>query len=88
MSQVPSWRRPLAAPAIAVGLVALAIGMLVVRDGSVPAWERRTFRAINDLPEVLYRPLWPFQQLGALAVGPIVAIVAAILRRFGWQSPC
>jgi membrane-associated phospholipid phosphatase len=82
MSQIPPWRRPLAAPAIAVGLVVLAIGMVVVRDGSVPGWERSIFRAVNDLPDVLYRPLWPFQQLGALAVGPVVAIVAAILRRF------
>lgn len=82
MSQVAPWRRPLAAPAIVMGLVVLAIGMVVVRNGNVPAWERSTFRAINDLPQALYRPLWPFQQLGALAVGPIVAIVAAILRRF------
>jgi undecaprenyl-diphosphatase len=72
----------LAAPAIAVGVAVLAIGMVVVRDGRVPGWERSIFRAINDLPEFLYRPLWPFQQLGALAVGPVVAIVAAILRRF------
>jgi undecaprenyl-diphosphatase len=82
MSQVAPWRRPLAAPAIGVGLLVLAIGMVVVRNGNVPAWERSTFRAINDLPQALYRPLWPFQQLGALAVGPIVAVVAAILRRF------
>jgi len=82
MSEVAPWRRPLAAPAVVVGLVVLAIGMVVVRNGNVPAWERSTFRTINDLPQALYRPLWPFQQLGALAVGPIVAIVAAVLRRF------
>jgi membrane-associated phospholipid phosphatase len=82
MSHVAPWRRPLAAPAIAFGVVVLAIGMVVVRNGNVPAWERSIFHAINDLPNVLYRPLWPFQQLGALAVGPVVAIVAAILRRF------
>jgi membrane-associated phospholipid phosphatase len=82
MSPVALWRRPLGAPAIAAGLVVLAIGMVVVRDGNVPAWERSIFHAINDLPDALYRPLWPFQQLGALAVGPVAAIVAAILRRF------
>ena len=82
MSHVATWRRPLAAPAIAFGVVVLAIGMVVVRNGNVPAWERSIFHAINDLPNVLYRPLWPFQQLGALAVGPVVAIVAAVLRRF------
>jgi undecaprenyl-diphosphatase len=56
--------------------------MVVVRNGAVPAWERSVFHAINNLPGWLYRPLWPFQQLGALAVGPIVALVAALLRRF------
>ena len=75
------WER---ADAIAVvaGAVVVALGMLVVRDGTVPAWERSLFHAVNDLPGFLYRPLWPFQQLGALAIGPIVAIVAAVAHRY------
>jgi membrane-associated phospholipid phosphatase len=77
-----SSRRPLAMPAIVVGVVVLAIGMIIVRNGTVPAWERSIFHAVNDLPSWLYRPLWPFQQLGALAVGPVVAIIAALLKRF------
>ena len=77
-----SSRRPLAAPALIVGLVVLAIGMIIVRAASVPAWERSIFHSVNDLPSWLYRPLWPFQQLGALAVGPVVAIVAALLKRY------
>jgi undecaprenyl-diphosphatase len=76
------WRRPLGVPAIVVGLVVVGIGMLVVRNGDVPGWERSAFRAVNDLPSFLYRPLWPFQQLGALAVGPVVALVAALFKRF------
>ena len=76
------WRQPLAAPALVVGLVILAIGMVIVRNGTVPRWERSIFRAVNDLPEFLYRPLWPFQQLGNLLVGPVVAIVAAVLHRY------
>jgi glycosyltransferase 2 family protein len=76
------WRGPLATPAVVIGLLILLIGMVVVRNGNVPDWERSVFHAINDLPGALYRPLWPFQQLGALAVGPIVALVAAVLRRF------
>jgi glycosyltransferase 2 family protein len=79
---VARWRGPLAAPAVVIGLLILAIGIVVVRNGNVPAWERSAFHAINDLPNVLYRPLWPFQQLGALAIGPTVALVAAVLRRF------
>ena len=75
------WRRPLAAPAVVGGLVVLAIGMLIVRHGTVPGWERWTFRRVNDLPEFLYRPLWPFQQLGNIAVGPVVALDRLVLHQ-------
>ena len=68
--------------AIVVGLAVLAVGMLIVRPGTVPGWEKSIFHAVNDLPDWLYRPLWPFQQLGALAVGPIVAVICLILKRF------
>ena len=53
----------------------------VVRDSAVPAWERRTFHEINDLPGALYPLLWPFQQLGALLIAPVVALVAVLLHR-------
>ena len=56
--------------------------MVAVRDGAVSDVEKEVFHAINDLPEALYPVLWPFQQLGVLVVGPAVAIVAALLRRF------
>ena len=72
----------LAAAALVSGLVVVALGMIVVRHGTVPSWERGVFRAVNDLPGFLYRPLWPFQQLGALAVGPVVALGAAVARRY------
>jgi membrane-associated phospholipid phosphatase len=75
-------RRQLDALAVVGGLAVLVIGMVIVRDGTVPGWEKSIFHRVNDLPDWLYRPLWPFQQLGALAVGPVVAIVAALLRRF------
>src|SRR5690606_24965948 len=61
--------------------VVLVIGMVVVDDGNVPRWERRTFLEINDLPGALYPILWPFQQIGALAAAPIAALVAYALRR-------
>ena len=53
-----------------------------MRNGTVPGWERSIFHRINDLPDALYHPLWPFQQLGNLAVGPVVAIIAAVLHRY------
>jgi undecaprenyl-diphosphatase len=67
--------------AAVAGLAALAVGMVIVRDGEVPGWERGIFHAINDLPEALYPVLWPFQQIGALAAAPIAALVAALLHR-------
>ena len=67
---------------VAAGLVVLALGMIAVRNSSVIGIEEDAFRAVNDLPGALYPVLWPFQQLGALLVGPIVAVAAAVARRF------
>jgi membrane-associated phospholipid phosphatase len=67
---------------VAVGLVVLGAGMVAVRDGAVSDVEKETFRAVNDLPGAFYPVLWPFQQLGVVVVGPAVALVAALLRRF------
>ena len=75
-------RRPSDALAAAVGLAVLLAGMGVVRDGHVPDWERSVFDAVNGLPGALYPVLWPFQQIGVIVVGPILAIVAALLRRY------
>ncbi len=75
-------RRPGDAVAAAVGLAVLAAGMLVVHDGRVPGWERSTFNLVNGLPDALYPVLWPFQQIGNLVVGPLLAIGALILRRY------
>lgn len=66
----------------AAGLVVLTAGILVVRDGAVPAWERSTFEAVNGLPGWLYPVLWPFQQLGVVVWGPVLALAAAIARRY------
>ncbi|MBA3289063.1 MAG: hypothetical protein H0U21_13790, partial [Acidimicrobiia bacterium] len=67
--------------AIVTGFAVLVIGMVIVRDGTVPAPERRVFEAVNGLPQALYSAVWPFQQLGALVVGPVVAIVAVVMHR-------
>jgi glycosyltransferase 2 family protein len=68
--------------AAAAGLVVLALGMVVVRHGQVSGPEEGVFRAVNDLPGALYPVLWPFQQAGAVLVGPVVALVAAGFRKF------
>ena len=56
--------------------------MLLVRDSTVSGAEEAVFHAVNDLPEALYPVLWPFQQPGALFIGPLVALVALLLRRY------
>jgi len=75
-------RRPVDALAAAAGVAVLAAGMVVVRDSAVPAWERSTFEAVNGLPGALYPVLWPFQQLGVVVWGPVLALVAAVTRRY------
>ena len=68
--------------AIFSALLVLVVGCLAVRNESVSGFEESVFRAVNDLPDWLYRPIWPFTQLGAIAIGPLVAIVALVLRRY------
>ena len=83
MSGTDGWtRRRGDAWAAAAGLLVLVLGALAVRDGEVPSWERSTFLAINGLPGWLYPVIWPFQQIGAIVVGPIAALVAALTRRY------
>jgi undecaprenyl-diphosphatase len=67
---------------VLAGLVVLAVGAFIVRDGTVPGWEEGVFRRVNDLPGALYPLLWPFQQLGTLVVGPVLAIICLALRRY------
>ncbi len=64
---------------VVVGLAVLGLGMIAVRNGTVTGFEKSIFRAVNDLPQALYRPLWPLQQAGNLLVGPVVALVAFVL---------
>jgi undecaprenyl-diphosphatase len=75
-------RRRADAVVFVVGVAILGLGMLAVRDGSVSSVEERVFHAVNDLPGALYPVLWPFQQLGVVIVGPAVALVAALSRRY------
>ena len=75
-------RRALDAYAALGGLGLLALSALVARDGTVDTPELTVFHAINQLPGSLSGPMQAAQFLGVLAVGPIAAVVAAILRRW------
>lgn len=63
------------------GLLLLIPSALVARNGRVGPAEESVFRALNELPEWLYRPLWVFQQLGNVVVAVLVVLgIAALLR--------
>lgn len=68
--------------AIVSGLVVFGLAAMVARTGTVPPWERAVFRAINGLPDALSPVMQGAQFLGVLAVGPALAVVALLLRRW------
>jgi len=75
-------RRPADAWLAIGGALVVAGCALVASSGTVGALERAIFRAVNGLPDVLYRPLWVFQLAGVLGVPLIVAAVAALTRHW------
>jgi undecaprenyl-diphosphatase len=74
-------RRPFDAVVAGSGLVVLVVSGLGARSGEVGDLERRVFEAINGLPDWLNVPMTAMQFLGVLAVGPVVAVVALVVRR-------
>lgn len=70
------------------GLAVLAACALVARDGTVGPAELAVFRAVNELPEALSGPMQGAQLLGVLAVGPVAAAAAAVLRRWRLALAC
>ncbi len=50
--------------------------------GEVGSTETRVFHHVNGLPDVHPGVLWPQQQFGNLAVGPIIVAVAAVRRQW------
>lgn len=79
MSQI-QWRDRVIA--VACGIVVFALAASVARDGTVPSWEASIFRSMNGLPDAMSGPMQAAQLLGVLAVGPAVAVVAMILRKW------
>lgn len=74
-------RRPVDGLVACFGAVVLVVSGLIARNGRVGDLERAVFRAVNELPGALYPVVWPFMQLGNLVLGPVVALVAALLGR-------
>jgi membrane-associated phospholipid phosphatase len=74
-------RRPLDLAWLGGGLLVLVASAVVASDGGVGPREEAVFHAINGLPDWLEPPMTLLQFLGVLVVGPIVAVVALLLRR-------
>jgi undecaprenyl-diphosphatase len=68
--------------AFATGCLVFGLCASVARQGSVPGWEASVFRAINGLPDVLFGPMQAAQYLGVLAAGLVVAVAAAVWRKW------
>lgn len=66
---------------LAIGFVALALCMFVVRNGDVSGVEKSVFEAVNGLPDALKAPMWVFQIFGSLAFVAVAAVVAFAIRR-------
>jgi len=71
-----------------VGLGVIVLCGLVARDGTVGALELAVFHAINGLPDLLSPPARAAQLLGIIGVGPSIAAIAAVLRRWRLALAC
>jgi membrane-associated phospholipid phosphatase len=61
---------------LVLGLIGVAATASVVRRDRVGRREVQLFRAVNELPDELYRPLWLVMQCGALGAAPAAAVAA------------
>ena len=76
---------------VLVALAGLALFVpcaIIASDGTVGPVELAVFHAINGLPEALSPVMQWVQWLGVLAVGPIVALGAALFRRWRLAIAC
>ncbi len=64
------------------GAAVTALCAVAVASGTVGSVERRVFEAVNHRSDAWERPLWLFQLLGVLGTPLVVALVAALLRRW------
>jgi undecaprenyl-diphosphatase len=66
---------------LVAGLTVLLATGLAASGGGVAAWERSVFRSTNDLPGLLYRPVWVVMQFGSFLAIIAVGIAALAFRR-------
>jgi membrane-associated phospholipid phosphatase len=64
------------------GLIVFVLAAVAARNGRVDPAERAVFDAVNGLPDALSGPMTTLQYLGTLAIGPLVVVVALVLRQW------
>jgi membrane-associated phospholipid phosphatase len=79
---VTARRRPEDGALAAAGLLGTAAAAWAAAPGTVGSVERAVFRAVNGWPDALHWPLWSFQLLGVLGLPLLVAVPAALARRW------
>ena len=60
------------------GTAGVVVTALRARRGQMGGGEARVFRAVNGLPDRLYRPVWAVMQLGVLGAAPAAAGAALL----------
>jgi undecaprenyl-diphosphatase len=73
--------RPLPLALAGAGLLILAFSIRGASAERISSAEKAVFRAINALPDFLYKPLWLPMQLGNLVVGLLAGLGAAAVMR-------
>ena len=58
---------------LAAGTAVLLVTAMAAHRDRVSPWEATAFRAVNGLPDSLYRPAWAVMQLGTLGAAPAAA---------------
>jgi undecaprenyl-diphosphatase len=67
---------------LAASLAVLLVSIKLVNRTHIDELEIDAFRLVNDLPTVLYPPMWVVMQLGNVLVVPVLVGVAALTRRY------
>ena len=67
---------------LVAALAVLLVSIKLVNRNHIDELEIDAFRLVNDLPGLLYPPMWVVMQLGNVLVVPVLAGVAALTRRY------
>jgi undecaprenyl-diphosphatase len=67
---------------VGLGIAVLGLAFLVARRGELSVFEIDVFRLVNDLPALIYVPVWAVMQLGNGIAIFVLAAAAALARRF------